>query len=488
MKKRALSFFLLLTMLFSLAACGGGTSTGETTADTASGTDTAPTGSDDEYSLGNFIPKQDLGGYTYTILTFKESAIKSLFVEEESGSLIDDAVAAKIRAVEEHLNCDIVLSDMCDPQDITGDTETSTSILSGEHEFDIVMAHDISLANMSLEGMFVNVLELESFDFDGAWWPSKTIDTMRVGDTMFLMSNNISYYPVSDLRAMFFNKKLAEDYQLGSLYEKVYDGTWTMDVFNKIVADGFKDLNGNTEKDPTDRYGFVNMPWFYGWLEAFNMGYFSADKNGEISYNFDMQKNTQIVETLYDLLFTSGGSYITDESNTFYVDMFAEGQSLFCYTRLDDAVKNLSFSDTQYGILPMPKLDENQEDYYGGCTDKPSAIPVTVPEESRETVALITEALNIEGYHTVFPVYYETALKVRYSDETDDARMIDLMHDNRILSFSYLYGGFEGPALKLLETLLDPAHPSTDVASFADSVKTLQQDRVNALNEGFSGE
>ncbi len=486
MKKHIAASLLLAAMLASMAACGQGSGApSDTTAQSTNDT-TAPA-EDNRYSLEKYLPKQDLEGFTYTILAFSQLAIDSIYMDEENGSLIDDAVAKKIRTVEEHLNCDIVLSEQSKSENVEGNNETKTSILSGEYEFDLVFAHDISLANLSLEGMFTNVLDLDAFNFEAEWWPQKTIDSIRVGDTMFLMSNNVSYYPVSDLRAMFFNKELMENYGYSNPYSMVYDGTWTFDKMNEMVATVYKDLNGNTQKDVDDQYGFAHRPQYYAWLEALDISYFTADKDGTISYNFDLDRSSTLVEKVYDLVFTSGGSFIASGAAE-YNKMFADGHLLFSYSKMSDAVKTFSFSETLYGVLPMPKLDDTQEDYLGGCTDRPTAIPVTVPVENLEKVALITEAMNIEGYYTVFPVYFETALKTRYADDTEDAKMMQMIFDNRVLSFSYLYGGFSSPAMKILETSLDPANPNKNVASYAASVQNIMDERVAALNEAFSGE
>ena len=41
--------------------------------------------------------------------------------------------------------------------------------------------------------------------------------------------------------------------------------------------------------------------------------------------------------------------------------------------------------------------------------------------------------------HSVLPAYYETALKVKYSRDTESGEMIDLIHDNVSSDFACLY-------------------------------------------------
>ena len=57
-----------------------------------------------------------------------------------------------------------------------------------------------------------------------------------------------------------------------------------------------------------------------------------------------------------------------------------------------------------------------------------------------------------------------------------------------ILSFSYLYGVYKSPALKVLEDNLNPSSPNKNVASYSATVQNIMDERVAALNKAFSGE
>ena len=45
----------------------------------------------------------------------------------------------------------------------------------------------------------------------------------------------------------------------------------------------------------------------------------------------------------------------------------------------------------------MPKLNEEQDQYYGGSTDRPIAVPITVDPANLDSIGLVVEALNAEG-------------------------------------------------------------------------------------------
>lgn len=158
---------------------------------------------------------------------------------------------------------------------------------------------------------------------------------------------------------------------------------------------------------------------------------------------------------------------------------------MFVYTSFSLAITEFSYGDIVFGLLPMPKLDEQQDGYYGGATDRPIAIPITAANHLDET-GLITEALNIEGYKQVFPAYYETAMKSRYADQTDDAAMMELIHDNVIISFTYLFGNYKSAYNIMFEDLFaKTSTPGTDVASWAAKNEKAQTEHVAKLQQFF---
>jgi hypothetical protein len=90
----------------------------------------------------------------------------------------------------------------------------------------------------------------------------------------------------------------------------------------------------------------------------------------------------------------------------------------------------------------MPKYDESQEKYRVNQYDGVPlfGIPVTVPEERKNTVGAALEAMCSMSSDTVIPVYYDLALKNKYSRDETTARMIDLIHESITADFAFAWG------------------------------------------------
>ena len=473
--KRKLSAAIALLLALSSVACGS-ENEDVSTENTGNETSAAETESDPR-DIPDELPETDLDGYKFRILGFGEETLLPIFVEEQNGSLVNDAVYKKIRTVEDRFNCEIT-SLFSGAED-----DMKSMVMSDEDSFDMASGHDIHIANLTLEGLFMNVREIPYIDLDKPWWPKYTVESLTFDDQMYMFSNHMSYKNISDTRVMYFNKKLLEDNQIDAPYQLVYDNEWTLDKLNSITATGYVDLNGSTTIDAEDQFGIVNPPDFYCIFEPYHIEVYQDDGKGTLTYNFNLEKCQTIVDKLHKLLLGDGGFIGKDRPETYKI--FTDGDSMFVYAALNVAVSNFSQTNVSYGILPLPKLEQNNDPYYAGTTDRPCVVPITAAQHIDKT-GLILEALSAEGYKQVYPAYFEQALKARYADQNDDAKMLDIINENVILSFSFVYGNYKSPNNMMLETLFKKGKESTDVASYAASIEAFHKARCEEITEKFN--
>ena len=122
------------------------------------------------------------------------------------------------------------------------------------------------------------------------------------------------------------------------------------------------------------------------------------------------------------------------------VELFAKGNIGIFTAQFDDFVTALHNSSFSAGVLPLPKYDTAQESYITSPDTYFTmfGLPATIPAEDMAMVGIIMEALNAESWKTVYPAYYEYALKGRYSSDENMARMIELIADSRIYEYAPL--------------------------------------------------
>ena len=84
--------------------------------------------------------------------------------------------------------------------------------------------------------------------------------------------------------------------------------------------------------------------------------------------------------------------------------------------------------ESPYGILPSPKLDDNQEWYRSLVTNAGTfvTVPITC---TKDYIGAVLEAIAAESYRTVVEPYFEVALKSKYSSDSYTAQCLDIIRD-----------------------------------------------------------
>ena len=138
-----------------------------------------------------------------------------------------------------------------------------------------------------------------------------------------------------------------------------------------------------------------------------------------------------------------------------------------------------------YGIIPYPKLDENQEQYYAGYTDRYFVIPNTCSDTAY--VGTILESMSAEGYRQVTPAYFEVALKNRYTKDQTSKEMVDLIKQSMVLDFAYVYGADKWWSRSLYALLRDTnsSEHSKDYASYYEKMLPEAEARVELVTTKF---
>ena len=74
---------------------------------------------------------------------------------------------------------------------------------------------------------------------------------------------------------------------------------------------------------------------------------------------------------------------------------------------------------SDYGIIPYPKYDENQDGYYTFQHDQIGLFTIPVTSTKKDMAGAVLEAMSSESSKTVVPSYYEVALKSKYSRDSE---------------------------------------------------------------------
>ncbi len=420
------------------------------------------------------LPGDSFDGYIFTILARdRDDFVKDIGAGvEATGDVIVDAIYARNTIIEERFDIEIESYHTSDPI-----SALRKSIGSDDDTYSLMMGQVIETGSAVLEGSYVDWYnDLPYVNMDQPWYIGNAVDALSIENHAYMMAGE---YCLSILRftyCMYYNKLIAEDYNIYDLYSIVMKGEWTIDKLDDIVKIVHEDLDGNGVMDTTDKWGFTSDYYSAAitYQYAFNNPVMTKNSKGVPEVTYNNGKMPDIVNRLYTFFYENEGSIV----DTWGVSgpIWTAGNVLFLNGLFSSAESYRSY-DFDFGIIPYPKWDTAQTNYYtmsDGAHDI-MAVPKTIRDGERTSI--IIEALNAESYKQVIPSYYETALKVKFTRDNESILVLDMLLESRTFDFGYVYDGWQGFAF-ILQDLM-----STKKTSFASSYAAKEKSGNKRYNK-----
>ena len=479
--KKALCLLMMSVMLLSvLVACGGSTGGG------GGGGTNDPLPEAEGYKDPK-LPKKDYGGHEFTFITREASAYNIKFIESESetGETLPDAIYRRNSLLEEKYNVKIRQMNVAD---IT--TEVRTQVMGGTVEFDVILASCARLATMAQEGLLQNLLEIELIGWDNGYWDTNSRDQLMIGDKLYFANCALDIHTIGF--GVYFNKKIVEDAGLTSPYEYMEKNEWTIDNWATMVKAVSRDLDNDGAMTEFDLYGTLaehHNPRMF--LYASGVRGTTNDENGYpvVTLMENPDKTVNLYEKLKDVLSDTSVSYCMTCSPVgangyankwgYLKYLFTQDHYMFHYTS-DDVLTALAEMESDYGIVPFPKYDKNQEKYQTVYPYNNSLLAIPSVSTDLDRTARLLEDMNYFSAITVIPAWYDTLLARRYARDDESEESLDILRENCVYDLG-LYYDFGG----LRSRIMDVDFRTVNIARSYDAFKKGIDNDIKKIYEDF---
>ena len=422
------------------------------------------------------FPEQDYGGFEFRILARDNDWDKmEADFDEPQSEPVYDAVYRRNLAVEELYN--VKITGVMTTGDIYSMVRNSYN--AGDHEYDLVLTSMADSARLGREGFLRNFTDMDGIDIKNSWWDQNIYKDLSINGNIFFMTGDMNVRDNDNSWIILFNKKLLQNFSLESPYELVKNGTWTFDKMAEMGKAAISDLNGDGVYDANDRYGLVTTTeggknFFY----AAGLKVIEKDSQGNLEITLFNDHSQNAINKIND--FFNNGNFTFYKVNSWQQaeNMFANDQSLF-YGEIVTHIINLRNMDTDFGILPTPKYDKNQENYYTHIASNGTAltIPNILPDEER--TGNIIEALGYYGKKYLTPAFNEVALVSKYARDDESAEMLDIIWNSVRYDIGYLFdiGGMSD----ITTTLISQNKPENFQAVYEKNLGRAERDIENLI-------
>ena len=455
MTTKVLSLLLAVLMLLPMAVACAETPTEDATTSADPTLTTAPpsnTEAPEETELASKTLPADLkfNGETVTILSRDASFVSDeIWVDDLNGAMVNDAIYKRNAKVMEQLDVSI------ESIQLSGDayavsTELRNAASNGEAYFDIAANSTYSTIMYTSENIFLDLTECDYLDLDAIYWSQGYNESASIGNSQYLATGALALSLYRLMFITFYNKTLLAEAQYENLYTVVDEGRWTLDYQIQLSKDLYNDADGSGTVSEGDTVGFAGSTLSYldPYWSSCDIQIITKDADNHFVYSLDAEKLSNTIDKLIVLFHQSNAwfdrSSGDDGKQTAMSNLFTSGNVGTATLRLGsvETEQFISMQD-EYGIIPMPKYDENQEKYYTFLHDQFTSIGISSvhssDEEKVQMLGAVLEAMALESYKTVIPAYYEVALKGRYLDDSDSWRMLDMIYENVKVDAGVLY-------------------------------------------------
>lgn len=416
--------------------------------------------SDASSGSGELVPhlqKKDLDGFVLTFFTYENPAlynIEQLNTDEQDSEPVNSAFYNRNRRIEEEYNCKIQV--MIGNAWLDFPQQVRQYISVADDSFNVLVETLINTAMYSQEELLTSLFDLSNshLKLDAEWWDQGLIEQCSINNKLDFITGDLAVTDNDSTYAILFNKDLAKDNNLVSPYELVSENKWTLDKMVEM-AKAVVSEDGDSRMTVTgnDIWGMIALPQS---VMAFLGGF---GRVGAVKDKDDLPllevKSANFINGYQDVY-----GFLCDESVTamdryFYSwddpelitvhNNFPAGKALFTAISTIGYISTpeMRESDINYGILPYPKYNEQQAEYYSPMAVYGNgffSIPNSVSQSEHENITYVLEAMSYLGKELVLDEYYQRTLKRKRIADTESGEMLDIIFQNRIYDLSVVFG------------------------------------------------
>jgi hypothetical protein len=315
------------------------------------------------------------------------------------------------------------------------------AIRAGDDAFDMGMdMMMVFVKGLAQDGAAVDFNQMPNIDLDKEWWSKYARRDLTINGRFYFPTGDITARYAGSQYIMVFNKKLFANEGMEYPYKLVLSGDWTLDAFLGMTKEKTRDLDGDGVIGKDDFFGAVFEPMVsFSFLHASGEG-LTKIVGGNPVINAATEKTINIMEKIAS--FMGDTTYMWLPSNWVTYDevpLFVQDRALFsAFTGTNLSMYKDMESD--FGIIPMPKWDKTQPEYYSFCQAWGSSavvVPQTNPDIER--TGAIIESLAAASRYTVTPAAYDVTLKTKYTRDDDSEAMLDIIVSGSVYDFAYIY-------------------------------------------------
>lgn len=441
--KKLVAMLLLLCLAVPMFAACGKAGDDTTAANTSENQDS---GSQDMSNVVE-VPEVTFDGYEFTFLTGSNvSTCPYIFTDDEEGNAIDEAIHRRNVEIEDKY--DITITEIRIQKNSTAGagaayTEISKAWESNDVIYDAAVSSAYDCGTLAQSGMLADLRDYGYVKLSKVWWDQAANEQLTIYDKIFFTAGDISYIDDNFTYAITFNKDLALRLQFEDMYQLVRDGKWTYDKLYTLSkqATSLDIVDGFSEGDVYGFLGYNDTTWMS--FSSTGSTIAAINNDGELELTLNSEKNFNLIQKWTE--FGKDQSFVNWQMDAAaktvgWKQIYANNQALFFGATIDGIYK-LRDTELDYGFLPWPKYDEEQEEYRSGMSPNHISlfcIPDIGDDEHIERNSILVEAISAAS-DIVIEGFYKKNLEGKSVKDNESYETLEIIFANKVFDLGYYY-------------------------------------------------
>ncbi|MBE6610571.1 MAG: hypothetical protein E7634_07875 [Ruminococcaceae bacterium] len=449
---------------------------------TSCGKDDGPGGGDEIQQDENKMLSPAFGGdhlkfdnEDFVVLTRGDRTVGQAFnvvdlvVEENMGDVtIVDAVQRRNDLIEQNFEVKIKRYNIGSSNNGDANLEVTNAIEKQDYTFDAFMLTVEHGLGQALKGTMVDFSNADYIDLSSPWWDQGITNNLKLFGGAYIALGDINTVDNDGTWCVLFNKELLGAY--GTTDQNMYDmvksgigvtGGWTTDELIRLAKSSYKEDSNTREKWLPDYSGagtyglFLQSEVATAIMQASgNTPTVASDSMAGIVSNIKSQEFQDAIDATFAFMGNrdSADWYLNMDTITYADDKYqtvaragfmANKATFFiCHIGSINLIRDMK---ADFGIIPLPKLSENQENYGNTIqynTSQCYVVPYRMDDYLNEKSCYVLEALayysstEFDETGCLSYAYYTLCLQAKGTRDDDAWDMLDIIFDNRVFDLA----------------------------------------------------
>ena len=403
---------------------------------------------------------------------------EDILCPSESSDEISATALARNKYIEEKFNKSLVSKKSASESELFEEVRKNKA--SGTYYADLLSVNVTEVGTYADAGLLMNLYSLPGADFFSYdYFNTEAMSQMRAAYKLYAVSGDAT----KDIRqyyAVFFNRPLAEELGMGSLYNLVYSGDWTWDKFAELMqaaaaargTDSATEIGAMTDLSVSSVADAV--------MASAGIHYVDTVYGSVPSLSENQDAILDVISLCRRTI--SGGSgfescFGTDASA---VSSFRAGNILFYVGKLGDA-ELLASSETEWGVLPLPAYSADTVGITASDPSHTAVLVTTIDNALASNTSLIIQALNAASSGCMEDAAIEYIQNTAIRDNSSISMLRYIAGKTAGVDFTHVFCNLE----TLVSATRDAFYSGVDGASYTSYYNRYKNTAANLLKREF---